>query len=59
MFVRVQANLDEYSAPIRVGEDFVLMDAPEKLPEHIQQRAIQAAKELAMRFGNAVEAASH
>lgn len=50
IFVRVEASVNEYSFPLRHGDDFVLRDAPPALPEGIQRRAVQAAQRLAGRF---------
>ena len=50
IFVRVHATPDEFTAPVRAGDNFVLEDTPAKLSEHIQRKAVQAAKELAIRF---------
>jgi hypothetical protein len=51
IWVPVHATLDEYTSP--PGAGFVLTDAPTKLPWHIQQKAVHAAQELAMRFATA------
>lgn len=50
--VPVECSVDEYSSPIQHGDDFILQDAPNKLPEHIQKRAIEEAQKLAQRFSS-------
>lgn len=50
IIVPVACTIDEYSAPIRHGDDFEITDAPVALPEHIEKRAIDAAKSLAKSF---------
>jgi hypothetical protein len=50
LIVAVEASIDEYSAPIKHGKDFLLLDAPAKPAEHIQRRAIAVAQNEAARF---------
>ena len=48
--VPVKATLDEFSAPLRFGDDFVMHNVPVLVPERIQNDAMEAAKAVAKSF---------
>lgn len=48
--VPVKASVNVYSAPVRYGDDFLMLQAPAKLPERIQKDAVKAAQAAAQKF---------